>query len=230
MGLILNIETSGKVCSVAVARDGACIYKLEDRDGMRHAEVLAPFVEECMRYVESEKEKLEAVAVSIGPGSYTGLRIGLSMAKGIAFGLDIPLIGVDTLKVLASIGQFRIPEYTTEELFIPMIDARRMEVFTGVYDYRMEPIEGPGPKIIDKDSFSEYLSDRRVCFIGDGVGKAKDVISSPNAVWMPDIYPLAEDLIPFSEMAFRKGDFIDIAYSTPNYLKEYRTTVAKPKI
>ena len=230
MGLILNIETSGKVCSVAVARDGACIYKLEDRTGMKHAEVLAPFVDECVRYLKSENEKLDAVAVSIGPGSYTGLRIGLSMAKGIAFGLDIPMIGVDTLKILASIGQFRIPEYNTEELFVPMIDARRMEVFTGVYDYRMEPIEGPGPMIIDSDSFSEYLRDHRVCFIGDGAGKAREVIKSKNAIWMADIYPLAEDMIPFSEMAWRKQDFIDRAYRTPNYLKEYQTTVAKPRI
>lgn len=230
MAIILNIETSGKVCSVAVARDGACIYKLEDRTGMKHAEVLAPFVEECVKYLESENEKPEAIAVSLGPGSYTGLRIGLSMAKGLSFGFDIPLIGVDTLKILASIGQFRIPEYTTEELFVPMIDARRMEVFTGVYDYRMEAIEGPGPMILDSDSFGGYLADRRVCFIGDGAGKARDVIKSNNAVWMPDIYPLAEDMIPFSEMAYRKSQFIDRAYSIPNYLKEYRTTISKPKI
>ncbi|MDE7465226.1 MAG: tRNA (adenosine(37)-N6)-threonylcarbamoyltransferase complex dimerization subunit type 1 TsaB [Muribaculaceae bacterium] len=230
MGLILNIETSGKICSVAISRDGVCVYKLDDKRGMKHAEVLAPFVEECMSWVKSENESLDAVAVSLGPGSYTGLRIGLSMAKGVAFGLDIPLIGIDTLKLLASIGQFRIPGYTTEELFIPMVDARRMEVFQGVYDYRMEPVGDVGPKILDSNSYKEYLETRRVCFVGDGAGKAMEVISSPNAVWMPDILPMAEDMIPFSEMAWRRQQFIDKAYSVPNYLKEYQTTIAKPKV
>ena len=152
------------------------------------------------------------------------------MAKGVAFALDIPLIGVDTLKLLAAIGQFRIPDYTTEELFVPMIDARRMEVFQGIYDYRMEPVGEVGPKIIDEDSYKEYLATKRLCFIGDGSVKARDIISSENAVWMIDILPMAEDMIPFSEMAWRKREFIDKAYSVPNYLKEYQTTVAKPKV
>lgn len=231
MATILNIETSGRICSVALTRDGAVEFQLENREGMAHAEQLAPYVERCMEELKRKEWQLDAVAVSIGPGSYTGLRIGLSLAKGVAFGLDIPLIGVSTLKILAVKAMFRGMELTGDELLVPMIDARRMEVFTGVYDFALNAVEAPGPKILDADSYSDLLrSGRKLCFMGDGAAKAKDVIKADNAIWYPGMRPTAHDMLALSEKAFREGDFLDIAYSTPEYLKEYQTTIAKPKL
>ena len=126
MAIILNIETSGRICSVALTKEGAVEFQLEDTEGMKHAERLAPFVERCMEELKRKEEKLDAVAVSIGPGSYTGLRIGLSLAKGLAFSLGVPLIGVSTLKILAVKAMFRNMDFSGEELLAPMIDARRM--------------------------------------------------------------------------------------------------------
>ena len=142
MSTILNIETSGKICSVALTREGALEFDLENREGMKHAEVLAPFVERAMEEVKRKEWKLDAVAVSIGPGSYTGLRIGLSLAKGLAFSLGVPLIGVSTLKILAVKAMFRNFNFTGEEILVPMIDARRMEVFTGAYDFALNAVAG----------------------------------------------------------------------------------------
>lgn len=230
MATILNIETSGKICSVAISKDGAIEYQLEDHEGMRHAEVLAPFVEKCMEELKRKEDKLDAVAVSIGPGSYTGLRIGLSLAKGVAFSRNIPLIGVSTLQILAVKAMFRSFDFTGEELLVPMIDARRMEVFTGVYDFALNEVETPGPKILDEDSWKELLETKKMIFIGDGSDKAKEVIKSPNAVWIPGLVPVARDMLALSEKYYREGRFIDIAYSTPEYLKEYQTTTPKKKI
>lgn len=230
MATILNIETSGKICSVAISKDGAIEYQLEDHEGMRHAEVLAPFVEKCMEELKRKEDKLDAVAVSIGPGSYTGLRIGLSLAKGVAFSRDIPLIGVSTLQILAVKAMFRSFDFTGEELLVPMIDARRMEVFTGVYDFALNEVETPGPKILDEDSWKELLETKKMIFIGDGSDKAKEVIKNPNAVWIPGLVPVARDMLALSEKYYREGRFIDIAYSTPEYLKEYQTTTPKKKI
>lgn len=225
---ILNIETSAKICSVAITRDGALEMQLDDREGMQHANKLAPFVERCMEELHRKDEKLDAVAVSIGPGSYTGLRIGLSLAKGLAFSLGIPLIGVDTLKILAVKAMFRTMDWSGDEVLVPMVDARRMEVFTAPYDFALNPLATPGPMILTPDSFSELLdSGRRLYFIGDGSTKAKDVIKHQNAHWIDGLDPQAKDMLALSEKAFRESDFLDIAYSTPNYLKAYQTTVAK---
>lgn len=230
MATILNIETSGKICSVAISKDGAIEYQLEDHEGMRHAEVLAPFVEKCMRELERKEQKLDAVAVSIGPGSYTGLRIGLSLAKGLAFSLNIPLIGISTLKILAVKAMFRSFDFNGDELLVPMLDARRMEVFTGVYDFALHEVESPGAKILDSDSWSSLLKEKKMYFIGDGAEKAQGVIKSPNAFWLPSLMPVARDMVALSEKQFRENDFLDIAYSTPEYLKEYQTTIAKNKL
>lgn len=230
MAVILNIETSGQICSVALSKDGAIEYQLENHEGMRHAEVLAPFVEKCMQELERKGESLDAVAVSIGPGSYTGLRIGLSMAKGLAFSRDIPLIGVSTLQILAVKAMFRNFDFTGEELLVPMIDARRMEVFAGVYDFSLKEVEQPGPKILDDKSWSDLLARKKMVFIGDGAEKAQSVIKSDNAMWMAGLQPVARDMMALSEKHFREGNFIDRAYSTPEYLKEYQTTTPKKKI
>lgn len=230
MPTIINIETSGKICSVALTRDGVLEFDLENRDGMKHAELLAPFVGRAMEEVKRKEWNVDAVAVSIGPGSYTGLRIGLSLAKGLAFSLGVPLIGVSTLKILAVKAMFRNFNFTGEEVLAPMIDARRMEVFTGAYDFSLKALQAPGPMILDNDSYASILENREVWFMGDGAEKAKDVIKSPNARWLDGLDPLAKDMLALSEKAFREEDFLDIAYSVPEYLKEYQTTVAKPRI
>lgn len=230
MATILNIETSGKTCSVALTREGVLEFDLENSDGMKHAELLAPFVERAMEEVKRKEWKLDAVAVSIGPGSYTGLRIGLSLAKGLAFSLGVPLIGVSTLKILAVKAMFRNFNFRGEEILVPMIDARRMEVFTGAYDFSLNALEGPAPMILDENSYGTLLADKEVWFMGDGALKAKDVIKSPNAHWMDGLNPMAKDMLALSEKAFREGDFLDIAYSVPEYLKEYQTTTPKCKI
>ena len=205
-------------------------YQLEDRQGMKHAEVLAPFVKKCLDELSRKEEKLDAVAISIGPGSYTGLRIGLSLAKGLCFSLDIPLIGVSTLEILAVKAMFRNLEYSGEELLVPMIDARRMEVYTGVYNFALEKIEQPGAKIVDAESFKELLNQKKLVFMGDGSDKAKEVIINDNAVWISGLMPLARDMMALSEKYYREQNFLDLAYSTPEYLKEYQTTIAKNKV
>lgn len=230
MATILNIETSGKTCSVALTREGVLEFDLDNSDGMKHAELLAPFVERAMEEVKRKEWKLDAVAVSIGPGSYTGLRIGLSLAKGLAFSLGVPLIGVSTLKILAVKAMFRNFNFTGEEILAPMIDARRMEVFTGAYDFALNALEGPAPMILDENSYASLLAEREVWFMGDGAEKAKEVIKSPNAHWIDGLNPMAKDMLALSEKAFREGDFLDIAYSVPEYLKEYQTTTPKCKI
>lgn len=205
-------------------------FDLDNSDGMKHAELLAPFVERAMEEVKRKEWKLDAVAVSIGPGSYTGLRIGLSLAKGLAFSLGVPLIGVSTLKILAVKAMFRNFNFTGEEILAPMIDARRMEVFTGAYDFALNALDGPAPMILDENSYASLLAEREVWFMGDGAEKAKEVIKSPNAHWMDGLNPMAKDMLALSEKAFREGDFLDIAYSVPEYLKEYQTTTPRCKI
>ena len=183
-----------------------------------------------MQYATPRGVKIDAVAVSIGPGSYTGLRIGLSEAKGLCFGLDVPLIGIDTLKILVVATMFG--NYIDENsYYVPMIDARRMEVFAGVYDSALQEVMPARPVILTPDSFSEYLGQgRKLVFVGNGAEKAANLIKHPDVVYIPGVKPAAVDMLALSEMAFRKGDFIDIAYSTPNYLKEFQATTPKKKI
>lgn len=230
MATIINIETSGAVCSVAITKDGAVEFQLADMEGMKHAERLAPFIERCMEELKRKEEKADAVAVSIGPGSYTGLRIGLSTAKGLAFSLGVPLIGVPTLKILAVKAMFRNYDWQGDEILLPMLDARRMEVYAAAYDFALNALDGPRPVIVDKDSWSDLLESRQVWFMGGGSEKIKGVIDSPNAHWIDGLTPHARDMIALSEKAFRENDFIDIAYSEPEYLKEYQATVARNKV
>lgn len=227
MATILNIETSGSICTVALSKDGMVEYQLEDLDNMNHATRLAPFVEKCMKELERKELKLDAVAVSIGPGSYTGLRIGLSTAKGLCFGLGVPLIAVPTLEIYAVKGMFRSMDYTGEELLVPMLDARRMEVYTAVYDFALNPLMPPQPLILNETSFSELPEDKRVIFMGPGAGKAREVVKRENAEWYPDMLAHARDMVALSEKYFREGKIADVAYSTPEYLKEFQAT--KPR-
>lgn len=232
---ILNIETSTNVCSVAVTADGMVLCSRQDFSGHNHATMLSGFIKDCLDHIAAHEMRLDAVAVSIGPGSYTGLRIGLSEAKGLCYALNIPLIGIDTLKIMAVDVMFN-HAISGDELFVPMIDARRMEVYTAVYDMALTPLVSPTPMLLTDDGddglpcvniLDGYLADRKVLFFGNGSDKARDVITSPNAVFVPDIHPLASNMLPLAEQAFMRKDFIDLAYSVPQYLKEFRAT--KPK-
>lgn len=230
MACILNIETSGKYCSVALTKDGVVEYQLEDKEAMAHARRLAPFVDRCMEELARKEERLEAVAVSIGPGSYTGLRIGLSLAKGLCFALGIPLITISTLEILAVKAMFRSMEWEGDEIIIPMIDARRMEVYTAAYDFALRPIISPRPLILDAESYAELPAERKVIFIGNGAGKARDVVKRENATWYPDVHPMAHDMTALAEKHFREGRFADTAYAVPEYLKEYEAVVGTNKV
>lgn len=227
MATILNIETSTRVCSVALTSDGMVLKHCHNADGRNHATLLSGYIKECLDHARDHELPLNAVAVSIGPGSYTGLRIGLSEAKGLAYALDLPLIGVDTLKLIA-VGAMFHADIDPDALLAPMIDARRMEVYTAVYDFSLNALMSPCPLILDPQSYAEFLTDREVYFMGDGSDKAVDVIRSPQARFLHGIDPLAADMCALSEQAYMRQDFLDLAYSVPQYLKDFHAT--KPKI
>lgn len=229
MANILNIDTSTDVCSVALTSEGGVLQHFEDYKGQNHAQVLSSFIEKSIKEASSRGIKLDAAAVSIGPGSYTGLRIGLSEAKGLCFGLDIPLIGINTLQLLTVSVMFSNMNADDEDcLFVPMIDARRMEVFTGVYDLALNEIMKPQAKILDPESFNDLLTEnKKLIFFGNGAKKATELIKHPNIKYIPEIKPLATDMLALSERAFRTNDFLDLAYSTPQYLKDFQATTPK---
>lgn len=227
MANILHIETSTEVCSAALTSEGAILEHYEHFEGQNHAKLLSGFIKGCLDHLGRHEMKLDAVAVSMGPGSYTGLRIGLSEAKGLAYALDIPLIGIDTLQLMACSVMFSQPEISEDVMFAPMIDARRMEVYTGVYDLALQPLAPPAPLILEPGSYGQWLEKGEVLFFGNGSDKARDVITHPNARFIPDVKPVAVDMLALAERAYRNGDFIDRAYSVPTYLKEFQAT--KPK-
>ena len=220
MAVILNIETSTNVCSVALSAEGMILCHREDFSGRNHAALLSGYIKYCLDWLRDHEMQLEAVAVSMGPGSYTGLRIGLSEAKGLAFALDIPMIGVDTLELMAVSVMFS-RDVEGDELFVPMLDARRMEVYTAAYDFRLDALIQPQAMIITEDSFKELPQDRQIWFMGDGAPKTRDVIKLPNAHWMDDVLPMAFDMVALAEKSFREKDFLDLAYSVPFYIKDY---------
>lgn len=224
MAVILCIETSTDVCSTALTAEGTVLCHREDFTGRNHAAMLSGFVKDCLDRARELEMSLDAVAVSMGPGSYTGLRIGLSEAKGLAFGLDVPLIGIDTLQLLAVSVMFSGTEIPDGALYAPMIDARRMEVFTAVYDAALQPLMEPQPLILDENSYSEWTDTAKVLFFGNGSDKARDLITSPNAIFVPEIKPLAVDMLALAERAWMRRDFIDLAYSTPWYRKDFQPT------
>lgn len=229
MAIILNIESSGPTCSVALTGDGELLLQQIDDNGMNHAKVMAPFIEKALSELKRRELKLDAVAVSIGPGSYTGLRIGLSMAKGLCFGDEIPLIGIPTLQILAVKAMFRSMDWEGDEILLPMLDARRMEVYTAAFDFGLNEVLSTRPLILEKDSFEE-LNGKRVIVMGSGSEKAKEFYGDKDWTWLEGIRPFASDMTALSERAYRNGDFLDLAYSTPLYLKEYEAKVSKNKV
>ena len=199
MAVILNIETSAAATSVALTAEGMVLAHQEDMEGRNQAALLSDFIKYCLDFATEKEIRLDAVAVSMGPGSYTGLRIGLSEAKGLAYALDVPLIGINTLKLLACQVMFTKDGLVGDEIFVPMVDARRMEVYTCAYDFSLEPLMEETPLVLDDTSYKDILdTGRKVLFFGDGSDKAKDVIKAVNSEFVPDIRPLAIDMIALS--------------------------------
>ncbi len=227
MCTILSIETATPACSCALSRDGELLLSREDFRGQSHATLLGVFVDEIMKYVRKEGITLDAIAVSSGPGSYTGLRIGVSEAKGLSYGLGIPLIAIPTPLVMAAMVAARAGE---EDLLCPMIDARRMEVYATFYNRTLETIRPTAADIVDGESYLDLLSRHKVHFFGNGADKCRAVITHPNALFVEDIHPLATGMVPLAEQAFNEKRFVDSAYFEPHYLKEFVATVARNKI
>ena len=221
MTYILNLETATKNCSVSISQDGKTILCKEMAElGYSHAEKLHVFIEECLKDSKLTFNDLSAIAVSQGPGSYTGLRIGVSAAKGLCFALDLPLIAVDTLQVLAS--QLSI----TEGIIIPMIDARRMEVYSAIFSSKLDKIREVQAEILSENSF-EGISET-IHFVGDCAEKAKTVLTNSNFIFHEEIiYPSANEMGALSYQKFLQNMLEDVAYFEPYYLKDFMVTGAK---
>lgn len=232
MATILNIETTGSVCSAALTSEGMILAHREDFEGRNHATLLSDFIKYCLDHASEHGIRLDAVAVSQGPGSYTGLRIGLSEAKGLAYALDVPLIGVETLQLLATRVMFSSDAIDPDTIFIPMIDARRMEVYTAAYDFGLGVELEPQALILDENSYAAIkASGRPILFFGSGAEKAVPVFTEcPAAQYVPGVEALAVDIIALAELAYARRSFIDTAYSTPIYLKDFQATTPKKKV
>ena len=218
---ILNIETATKNCSVALAKEGRTILCKEiAEEGYSHAERLHVFIEEIIKEAGITFQDLSAIAVSQGPGSYTGLRIGVSAAKGLCYALEIPLIAVDTLQVLASQAN------VSSGLIIPMLDARRMEVYSAIFTPNFENKRAVQAEIITENSF-ENLQET-LYFMGDCTEKCKPVLTKENFIFLGDIkYPSAKEMSFLSFEKYKKNDIVDVAYFEPYYLKDFMMTVSK---
>jgi tRNA threonylcarbamoyladenosine biosynthesis protein TsaB len=228
--LVLQIETSGDFCSVALSAGGECIAFLEVSTVRNHAAMLTPLIEALLVQENLTAAQLAAVAVSIGPGSYTGLRIGVSTAKGLCFGADIPLIAVPTLKAMARGLLCQMPEIENNALICPMIDARRMEVYTALFDARLNTVKDTAAEIINENSFEPALERGKIYFAGNGADKCKKIITHPNAIF-PDSYLFsAKNMIPDAWKAFQEGKFANVAYTEPYYLKDFIAGTAKRMI
>jgi tRNA threonylcarbamoyladenosine biosynthesis protein TsaB len=225
LGIILAIETATKVCSVALYNHNKLI-DFEEQDGsFSHAENLALFVERICQRNEIDYSKIEAVAISKGPGSYTGLRIGVAFAKGFCYAQNIPLIAVDTLEVMAYGAKQNVD--LNNFFFCPMIDARRMEVYAAVYNQKVELLKPTSAFVIKNDSFIEFLENNKVYFFGDGAKKCQEIIQHKNAIFDLEIFPSSRY---FGEIIKSKGEnnkFVNLAYFEPYYLKEFVAIKAK---
>ncbi len=227
MSCILHIETSTTACSVAVSEDGQNIFRKEELKGPSHSTLLGVFVDEALSFADSHAIPLDAVAVSCGPGSYTGLRIGVSMAKGVCYGRNLKLIGLPTLEVMCVPVLLYHDELPDDALLCPMLDARRMEVYAAIYDRALHPVRPIGADIVDEQSYAEYLERGPVYFFGNGADKCKGKLTHPNAHFIDNIHPLASMMFPLAEKAMAQGRFEDVAYFEPFYLKEF--VAGKPK-
>ena len=231
MAKILLLETSGVILSVALSRDGRVVAERVCREPRMQASLTAPLVKEVLEEAEMGPRGLDAVCVSKGPGSYTGLRVGVSTAKGLCFGADVPLIAVSTLDILAADGRSPVIPDLIGDLtaIVPMIDARRMEVYTAVYSPAGERLTEIEAKVVGPDSFAAELAAGPVLFIGDGALKCKAVLDSPNAIFR-EAFPLASAMAPMAEKAYKEKQFEDLAYFEPFYLKDFVATIPKKNL
>lgn len=221
---ILNIETSTKNCSVSIAKNGALISLKEiNNGGYSHAEMLHPLIKEALLESKLTINQIDAIAVGKGPGSYTGLRIGVSAAKGLCFANDIPLISINSLEILA----YTIP--IDKGNIIPMIDARRMEVYSAIYDESFTLIRETKAEIIDKSSFIDELQNHTVYFLGDGTEKCQEIILHKNAVFIKDAFPSAKEMVKLSYEKHIVNNTENLAYFEPFYLKNFIATQEKKK-
>ncbi|WP_321514882.1 tRNA (adenosine(37)-N6)-threonylcarbamoyltransferase complex dimerization subunit type 1 TsaB [Marinifilum fragile] len=235
MALLLNIETSTAICSVALGKDGKLLALKENKEGMKHASHLTFFIENILKENNLSTADLDGVAISMGPGSYTGLRIGVSTAKGICYGAGIPLIAVSTLQSMTKALQNNsdlssVVKNQEKALFCPMIDARRMEVYTAFYNAKTELVKDISADIIDENSFANELSEKEIIFFGDGSGKCKNVIANENGIFLDDVNATAVGMIELAEDKFNKNELEDVAYFEPFYLKDFVATTPKKNI
>lgn len=222
MAKILNIETSTTNCSVSLSKEGKTFVLKEDyNDSYSHTERLHIYIDEVLKEADLQGSNLDAIAISKGPGSYTGLRIGVSTAKGLCFALDKPLISVATLEALAH--QIKIEK----GIIVPMLDARRMEVYSAVFNSEHNQTRETQAQILDAASFNEYLEKGKVYFIGNGVEKTKTLITHPNAIFVENKLPSANEMSKLAFDKYKKNDIEDIAYFEPYYLKDF--IALKPK-
>lgn len=223
MSCILHIETSTNVCSVAVSEDSHVIFQQEERSAQKgsSAERIGPMVDEALSFTDNHAIPFDAVAVSCGPGSYTGLRIGVSMAKGICYGRNLKLVAVPTLELLCVPVLLRHPDLPEDALLCPMIDARRMEVYAGLYTRALKPAREVRADVVNADTYRPFLDEHPVYFFGNGAQKCMDTISHPNAHLLEGIEPLAKWMQPLAERRLIDGLTEDVAYFEPFYLKDY---------
>ena len=235
MAWILNIETATPVCSVSLARDGELIEIRESREDKSHARLLTRFVREVLDAQNLEASGLDAVAVSKGPGSYTGLRIGVSTAKGIAYGAGIHLIGINSLQALSQGVMLELAGVLTKDqseecLFCPMIDARRMEVYMALYTPSNQEVKKTSAVILRHDTLEAYLDKNIILVFGNGAAKCMEVIDHPRIKFLEGKESSSKNMIGLSERAFREKDFEDVAYFEPFYLKDFIATIPKNKV
>jgi len=226
MNFILHIETTTHICSVALSEGNKLIALKESDEERAHARILSSFIQDIMDENGIKPTDLKAVAVSKGPGSYTGLRIGVATAKGLCYALGIPLVAINTLEAMTN---GIINQGIASELYVPMLDARRMEVYSAVFNPALDTIRKTEANIIDENSFKDYLV-KKICFFGTGAAKCKGVIIHPNAFFMVDFNTSAKDIVALAYTKFLMKDFEDLAYFEPFYLKEFLATIPKKNI
>lgn len=230
MANIILIDTSTEVCSVALSQNGKILWEKVSEESMNHSVLLAKYIQELTQHMRSQSIQADAVAVSCGPGSYTGLRIGVSTAKGLCFGSDIPLLAINTLQVMSQGYINKHGKVTDGTWMCPMIDARRMEVYTAFYDNELSLKREISADIIDSESYADILANNKIVCFGNGSSKCKTTLTHPNVTFVDGITPLASDMAPLAEKAFANKEFQDVAYFEPFYLKEFVATVSKNKL
>jgi tRNA threonylcarbamoyladenosine biosynthesis protein TsaB len=233
MAIILHLDTANQFCSVALSSANQLIALRETNEKNAHSRVITLFINEILNETHISPNDLHAVAVSMGPGSYTGLRIGVSAAKGLCYALDKPLISVSTLQAMAAgtIAMAKnLPTQKEDVIFCPMIDARRMEVYSALYSKNLKEIRNIRAEVIDENSFAEELEKNMIVFSGDGAEKCKDALSAnKNALFVDDFQPSAKYMIPIADEKYEMQQFEDVAYFEPFYLKEFKAGAPRVK-